>query len=238
MFQIVLLLHISIGVLGIIAFWVPIFARKGGVNHVRFGKIFKYSAYFILSMASLLVFLRFGQYWSAGQRPWVDVNDYGFSLFLLYLAYTTFSAVSYGTGVLQHKRQPEKLNTPARRAIAFGGISFSMFVVLYALLFRPSSMIILLALSPIGFLGGIGQLRYMKSTLISKHQWLYEHLGSMIGGGIAYHTAFLVFGANRVLSQYLQGNIAVIPWVLPAIVGILASILWKRKYQLQYGEVG
>ena len=35
--------------------------------------------------------------------------------------------------------------------------------------------------------------------------WFYSHMGSMIGGGIAFHTAFAVFGAQRLWDYSLEG---------------------------------
>ena len=39
--------------------------------------------------------------------------------------------------------------------------------------------------------------------------WWYEHMGSMLGGGIAFHTAFLVLGAGRLFGLRLDGPAAV-----------------------------
>ena len=65
--------------------------------------------------------------------------------------------------------------------------------------------------------------------------WWYEHMGSMLAGGIAFHTAFLVIGAGRVLSAHLSGFYAVIPWILPSLIGIPATRVWiaycRRKVE-------
>ena len=60
----------------------------------------------------------------------------------------------------------------------------------------------------------------------------------MIGAGIAFHTAFAVFGSSRLFDIGLTGWIAVIPWVLPAAIGIPATILWTRHYRRKFGELG
>ena len=41
--------HVAFGAIGLFAFWVPVFAKKGAVNHVRFGKTFVWSAYVVLA---------------------------------------------------------------------------------------------------------------------------------------------------------------------------------------------
>ena len=37
-------IHVLFGTISLAAFWIPIFAKKGAVNHVRFGKVFVWSA--------------------------------------------------------------------------------------------------------------------------------------------------------------------------------------------------
>jgi hypothetical protein len=57
------------------------------------------------------------------------------------------------------------------------------------------------------------------------------HLECMIGAGIALYTAFFVFGANRILSLQLAGPAVFIPWLLPASIGIPATVLARRHYR-------
>ncbi len=77
----------------------------------------------------------------------------------------------------------------------------------------------------------------MKGAVPSPRGWMYEHLGAMLGAGIAFHTAFAVFGASRLFDIGLTGWVSVIPWVLPAAVGIPATIIWTRSYRRRYGEL-
>jgi len=39
LFEILIVLHVITGLTGLIAFWVPIIAKKGAVNHRRWGRI-------------------------------------------------------------------------------------------------------------------------------------------------------------------------------------------------------
>jgi hypothetical protein len=65
----------------------------------------------------------------------------------------------------------------------------------------------------------------------------YEHLGSMVGGGIAFHTAFAVFGIQRFIEYDLSGIVAVLPWVLPTIVGTIAITILTRHYRKKFGDL-
>ncbi len=48
-------MHVIPGFIGLTAFWVPIFAKKGGNRHIFFGTIFLYCAYIVLGSAFLAV---------------------------------------------------------------------------------------------------------------------------------------------------------------------------------------
>ena len=62
--------------------------------------------------------------------------------------------------------------------------------------------------------------------------WMKEHIVSMGTSGIAAHTAFLVFGASRVLPIALtQSSWAFIPWVAPSVVGVILMRRAVLKYQ-------
>ena len=67
--------------------------------------------------------------------------------------------------------------------------------------------------------------------------WWYKHMENMIGIGIGFHTAFLVLGLNRMLNVQLRGPWQIIPWLLPAAVGLPAAVLWTRYYKRKFGEL-
>jgi len=62
-------------------------------------------------------------------------------------------------------------------------------------------------------------------------EWKYQHMGSMLGAGIAAHTAFLVFGAGRFVDSSLSNSPLV--WLAPTIIGVPATIIWTRYYRRQ-----
>jgi hypothetical protein len=62
-------------------------------------------------------------------------------------------------------------------------------------------------------------------------------MNAMIGTGIAFHTAFAVFGSGRLFDLGLEGWVAVIPWILPALIGIPAVAIWTRHYQRKFGDL-
>ncbi|MDX1515641.1 MAG: hypothetical protein R3288_02315 [Woeseiaceae bacterium] len=229
--------HVGFGAVGLAAFWIPVFVRKGGRLHVRAGKVFVWSAYVVLATAAIALTIRLAVMATAGTGPADAPGVYAFLVFLGYLTYVTFVIVRHGMNVLRHKRDLSRLKTPLNRALAIGSIAASLFIVGYALIFSPPLSVLLFALSPIGVLTGGGMLRYMGGAESSPRGWMYEHLGAMLGAGIAFHTAFAVFGATRLFDIGLSGWVAVIPWIAPTLVGVPATIVWTRYYRRKFGEL-
>ncbi|NND44553.1 MAG: hypothetical protein HKN58_04465 [Xanthomonadales bacterium] len=229
--------HVLAGFIGLAAFWVPIFAHKGGVNHRFYGKIFKYCAYIVLFGAMLSVSLHLGGALADGVTPRERPSQFGFLLFLGYLAIVTYVGLRHGMQVLASKRDITTLDTPANRGAAWLSVAASVFMIAYALYYRPPNMIILLALSPVGFSIGFGILKAIRGRRPEKKVWFYEHMGAMLGTGIAFHTAFAVFGSSRIFNLGLEGWIAVLPWITPALIGIPATIIWTNYYKKKFNDV-
>ncbi|MBT8132090.1 MAG: hypothetical protein KJO35_07465 [Gammaproteobacteria bacterium] len=238
MLKILLLTHVVFGFVGLLAFWVPLLTRKGGAVHRRFGRIYKICAYVVLASAGVAVIGRLIQYLLAGYTPATEPRAFAFIIFLGYLALVTFVVVRHGVKVLEYKSNPQQLGTPLTKLLAVSSIVASIIVIAYGIILSPPNKTILFALSPVGILTGSGILRYISNPPATSRGWLYEHLGSMIGGGIAFHTAFTVFGINRIVDLDLSGWVAVVPWIAPAVLGIPATIIWTRHYRRKFGELG
>ncbi len=229
--------HVAFGAIGLFAFWVPVFAKKGAVNHVRFGQIFVWSAYILLAAAAIALTTRITDLQQQGLGPSDEPALFAFIVFLGYLTVVTFVIVRYGMQVLRHKADPAAMRSGLTVALSYVAIFASAAVILYALLLDPPNKILLFALSPIGIGNGIGQLRYMKAVGLSRRAWMYEHIGAMLGSGIAFHTAFAVFGSAQLFAIDLAGWLQVVPWIAPTIIGVPAILLWTRHYQRKFGEL-
>ncbi len=229
--------HIIFGFLGLTVFWIPILTRKGVKQHVRYGNLFLKCAYIVLGSAEISVIYKLGSFLLTGKRPADAPMEFSFALFLGYLALVTFIMIRHAILVLRYKKNPELLQTTGNRVMAVLAILASVLLVAYTITFAPPNKIILFALSPIGLSTGYGMLKYLNST-ISPKSWVYEHIGGMLGGGIAFHTAFAVFGGARLFNLFLEGSLAILPFILPSIIGIPASIIWVNIYKKKYAKFG
>ena len=228
-----LTLHILAGIVGMAAFWTPVVTRKGGTTHRRAGRVF-FRATSIVALTGLVMAAALFSDPLAAQPPKQALTAQAaaatiarirlFVPFLLYLVLITFTPVYHGVRVLATRREPSLLRTPFHTVINVAAIVGSVGMIAIGLMARRP---IFVFMSPIGFLVGIGNLRFARHPQVTPMAWWYEHMGAMLGGGIAFHTAFFVLGAGRLFGLQLEGMAAVVPWVLPSLVGIPATVVWR-----------
>ncbi len=229
--------HVTAGAIGLMVFWIPIFTRKGSHYHRLLGKVFKYCAYVVLACAGAAIVLRLATLIAAGETTATRSNAYATYAFLGYLSLVTFVILRHGLQVLENKASLIKMNTTSNRWFARLAIAASLLVIAYAMYFSPSNKVVLYALSPIGILSGIGILQAINGKRSESKAWMYEHLGAMLGCGIAFHTAFAVFGSSRLFELSLPGLWQVLPWILPTLIGVPATIIWTRIYKRRFGDL-
>jgi hypothetical protein len=241
LYKLVLSLHIAAGITGLAAFWTPALARKGGTTHMQVGRIFYKATCVIaltgLAMAALTFFAPLAVHpraaLTAASAAAAITRDRMAAFFLVYLVVITFAPVYHGVRVLETRGAPERMRTPFHTGLAVLAIALGAGMIVLAVGAREP---VFAALSPIGFLVGRGNLRFARQPYVSRMAWWYEHMGSMLGGGIAFHTAFLVVGAGRLLGVQLTGFAAVIPWIVPSLIGIPATAIWVGYYRRKFRE--
>ena len=242
-YRLVLLAHIVSGFIGLIAFWTPALARKGGRVHVTAGRVFFWATSGIalsgLAMTGLLLGDPIGikvmhpESLSPERTAEIVSSIRISSLFLVYLLSITFTPVYHGVRVLATRRNPASLRTPIHTTLNVATLLASAAMVAVGLSVGP---LLFLYMSPIGFLIGWGNLQFARKPYPTPMAWWYEHMGSMLGGGIAFHTAFLVLGAGRLFGIQLDGPVAAIPWLLPTLIGVPASAVWTSYYKKRFNE--
>ncbi len=223
--------HVALGAIGLVAFWVPVFSKKGSKLHVAVGHVFLLCAYGAAGTALVTLAVRIGED-VTGRAP---LRSYATVVLLGYLAVVTLALARHAALVVQTRKNPSLIQAGYHRLLLRSAQVASVLIVLYALLSRPPSMWILLGMSPIGLLTGVGMIRYVDQPTRLRMGWLYEHIGAILGTGIAFHTAFAVFGAAR-LFQWKPGPLVIVAWLGPTIIGIPVIALWTRHYRRKFNE--
>ena len=127
------LTHVTAGFIGLAAFWVPIFTRKGAKYHRLFGKVFKYCAYIVLGAAFLAVTYHMGDALHNGIGPAQHPANFAFLVFLGYLSVVTYIGLRHGLGVLKQKPDLSRMNRPLDNGLAYLAIAASLTLIAYAL---------------------------------------------------------------------------------------------------------
>ena len=176
LFELLVWAHVATGFVGLAAFWVPLFARKGGRTHVQAGRIYTYCAYVVTVSAVTASAGRVVSYQFQGvgiaERP----DLYGFAILLGYLGVVTLATVRQAMRVVATRKAPETLRTPVHEALAWASIAGSIAVVAVALRAWSDVSPILLGMSPIGLFIGRGMLRLMHNPRAQHMGWFYSHL--------------------------------------------------------------
>lgn len=232
-------IHIGSGVLGMILFWAAALSRKGGRIHRQTGKLFVALTYLVVFTAFIsCCWNLIDPYSFTGRAELTEGNRRAlrfFALLLLGLAMFTCSAAAFGIRCARSRlNNGVILDTGLRLVLltlAACGLCLTTIGMIDALSADryPRSW----ALVGLGFLS----LLFAKSDYIfaktppdDPKEILRKHIGSMIGCGIAYHTAFLITGADRFLDGYLTGYAQLIPWILPTLIGLPVAAWVTRKH--------
>jgi len=242
-------LHIFFGFVGLVAFWMPVFAKKGGRFHIRAGWVFVTCAYVVgvsavVSCVWALVdprgFAQLPPDLGADVVARVSGELRFFFGLLAVLGLGVVSAVETGIPVLRTRRQPEKLDSTRRRAVYLlmgaGAASLLAFGI-WHLANGDSRYGIWVGIGALILADARGAWRHMKNPLPTPMAWWYCHMETMLGAGIAFHTAFAVFGSGRLLGFRPEGALALLPWVLPSLIGVPAISIWVRHYKRKFGEL-
>jgi hypothetical protein len=243
-FQSLRWVHIAAGSIALILFWIPAIAAKGGKTHIRAGWFYVVCMSVVVVTALAMSGLAFTIPLAIRQisRPLspAELSDFlrsqrVFAAFLAYLAGITLASGWQGIWAIETKREPKAMRTPFSLALNVAVIVGGLTVLVLGIMYRSGPLI---GLSPIGPLIGVGNLRYLLRGPQSRMHWWYEHLGSMIGTGIAGYTAFLVFGGSRLFPSFARSQLYTVFWVLPSVVGVFAIFVTIAYYQRKFHESG
>lgn len=241
--QLALIAHIGLGAIALIIFWVPVFAKKGSIDHRRFGRYFGFSMYIIaysglvMSSLDLLMPLQMhgdGQPISLALADEMVAGIRSFALFLLSLSLLVLSSTRQGWLVMLHKQDRSALRTPIHTALC---ISVAVAGVVLLVVGINTGNILFMAFSVLEIITGLSALRYNFKTQLDDKQWWFEHLKGLIASGIGAYTAFFVFGGTRILVQ-LFGNafdtLSIFLWISPSLIGSIGIALASRHYKIRF----
>lgn len=244
-------IHIAAGALGLVAFWAAVCTKKGASAHIGWGRVFLYCAYPVGVTAVL-------------SAAWAEVDPFGFGKSLglseddirrlsperawlfrvLGLAGVSLLAyVQVGVYAVRTKAKPSGGNGLllltigvlglAGAGVAAMGISGLLASGLEIQNVMPSFLGLVAV--PLAFT----MLRFVRRSRPAHMDWWYKHMECMLVSGIIFHTALAITVSNRLLQQgLLSGPAALIPWVLPTVIGVPVTFVWILRHKMRFGSSG
>ncbi len=239
-----LYLHIVVGSCALLLFWVPVFTRKGALDHKRFGRYFAWAMYTV-SFSGLLMssldFLFPLTIHAAGLELSPEAEASAVSqvreaaLFLFSLSVLVLVSTRHGWLTILHKDDRSPLRHPVH--LALNGLLVVIGVVLLIAGIN-SSTILFMAFGGLQVATGTGNLRYIFRKELRPKEWWMQHIGGLIGSGIGAYTAFTVFGGRRLFEEIFAStfdSMAVFLWIGPSVIGVTAISLLSRHYKKKFG---
>jgi hypothetical protein len=211
-----LITHVAAGFTSLGLFFIPMFARKGGRWHNWAGRWYVRGMWAVLITAVLLCGIRYSQ------------GETVMSLFLGFLALLTSRPLYYGIAVLRNKRGPsarmQLVSDVLTVALAVGGPALIGFGLGW---WGPGGHPLLIIFGTLGTVLALPKLFDRLRGKEKAYNWLHEHLSGMLVSAIAAFTAFLAFGGRSLFGEAFVGNLEVVFWVAPTVIGV-AIIRWYK----------
>ncbi|MEC9363080.1 MAG: hypothetical protein VYC42_07630 [Pseudomonadota bacterium] len=214
MYEAVVMLHALAGTVALASFWTAGLARKGSPLHRRAGRIYLQAMRLILLTALPIV------------GALLMRERLGFALFFAYLVVIVSESVWTSLRALQLKRDPARYFGTPYRAAAVVLLASGAGMLLYGL---SAGNLIFAGFAFVGL--GRGGAMLVLSRRPPTPRWsLSEHLGAMIGNGVATHIAFLLIGLGRLLPETWAAPVQTFGWLAPLGVALVAGVHLTRKY--------
>ena len=242
--QSALYLHIAVGSCALLLFWIPVFTRKGNLDHKRFGKYFAYAMYvvsfsgIVMSGLDLLFPLTIHAAdldLSPAEAESASRQVREFGLFLLSLSILVLTSTRHGWLTILCKDDRSPLRHPTH--LALNGSLFSVGVVLLIVGINTGNILFII-FGVLEVVAGTNNFRYIFRKTLRPKEWWIEHLSGLIGSGIGAYTAFTVFGGRQLFEQVFSSNfenMSILLWITPGIIGTIAISYSTRYYTKLFG---
>ncbi len=210
-FKILLFLHITGGIVGLLLGTYVMLVKKGDKRHQLIGKIF--------AMAMLTVgFSSFG-------LAIIHPNTFLFAvgIFTVYMTATSWRYLYLKK--IPEGQKPKLIDWLLQIFMTIGSLWF-LKLGTQLLLSKQYFGIVLLLFAWRGFAFVYQDYKTYKAVIKAKNYWLLFHLQRMVGAYIAAFTAFLVVNTADRLSF--------VSWLLPSAIFVPLIIKWSRQYFIEH----
>ncbi len=231
-YAVVRALHVAGGMLGLLAMFVPLLARKGGRLHRGAGKLFA-AAMIVAGISGVAM----AAAWLAAPRAFTAEATVGTlranAVFLATLGLLLLCAVQQMLRALTRKCQaaprPSRLDLLLPAACVGAGATS---VVVGVIAGAPLH----LGFGALAVARAVDDLRFVLRPLSTPRAWWYQHMSGAMVAIISATTAFLVIGGQRWLRGLLAPELGWTLWVAPTLVLVPVFSAWTARWRRRFGE--
>ena len=237
-FMTLVAVHIATGTVGLISFWIPVGGRKGSTSHRRFGRVFVNTL--LITGITAIGIATTTLFDPVATHPHLSDHEVFsdpsmiraiFGWMMLYLATLTVNLAWHGKLALRHKKNHRATGTRANNCLQIALTIASTTCLMQGYWVQQPMM---MGLSIVGFATVATNYWFIFKPAPNNHDYVKEHIKSLVGAGISVYTAFFAFGAVRLMPE-----LALTPglWAIPLITGLTLIIYHQytitRKSRVQ-----
>lgn len=223
-YQILLKLHIGIGVIALVSFWVTAVLRKGTSRHRRVGAVYLLAMLGILATAVPMAVFAFTRY------------NVPMGIFLLYLALVTGTAAWLAFRAVRRRDAFESYVALPYHPVAWLNLAAGAAVLVLGIIERD---LVLQGMSLIGLSLGYRMVRVARHhDPADRNWWLQRHYTGIIGSGAAAHIAFLNLGLRHLVPPDWFAPVAYVGWFAPVLGSTAAVIYLNRRFRRPVRSAG
>ena len=222
--SILLMIHVAAGFSSLLLFWIPAFTKKGGINHVKIGKLYMWLMWTVVITAGILSIKNF------------YVGHIEAAAFLGFLTIITASPLWKGIAILNQKKGLSKVFQRSHLIFEIMIFIAGALILSYGIYLKGEGMTILMIIFGILGVSNLGSIIRLIKNPPQKADWFIVHMKEMITTGIAAYTAFFAFGGRAFLGEIFTGYWMIIPWVAPTFIGIFAMRYLEAYYTKKKGK--
>jgi hypothetical protein len=155
-----------------------------------------------------------------------------FGWMMLYLAVLTINLAWYGLLAVRNRNDHAANGSWSNIALQYLLIALSVNCALQGWLTGELLIrVLMMGVSLVGIAAAVTNLRFIRRRAPHPIAWLLEHVKGLVGAGISVYTAFLAFGAVRLMPE-MALNPAL--WAVPLAVGLAMIFRYQRAVVRRY----
>ncbi len=217
MYQTLVAAHGTIGLIGLLCFWMAVSLRKGSNGHRLAGRVYLVAMLGICISGTPMAISRF-----------ID-GHVSSGAFLSYLLLLVLGAGWLGWRAIRDRHDVDRYRGAGYLAIALTWLGAGTAMLLLGL---SKGDMLIAGFSLVGLHAGIDMLRRRRTLGDNPRWWMRAHYSAIFGTGVATHISFLSIGLPRLLPMLDGPLLGYASWFVPLVVAQVATFVLDRKYRV------